>query len=990
MNVLTIPPGAPFAGTLAKGLIARLGAERDPLALAACTVFLPTRRAARALGETFARVLGGAALLPTIRPLGDVDEDDLLFDPGAEDLALPPAIAPLRRRLLLSTLVKRWDERRGNRLGFAQTAALARGLAHFLDEAQTQAADLSMLDGLVDAPLARHWAEVRDFLVIIRDEWPGLLAAEGALDPADHRNRALESLAQRLKDHPPEGPVIAAGSTGSIPATANLLGVIARLPRGSVVLPGLDRELDEESWQKLDPGHPQYGMKQLLVRIGMARDHVGDWQPAPSAAPARENLLRETLRPAPTTDAWRAIAERGGGDIAEGLLGMSLIEAAHPGEEATAVALVLRHALEDEGRTAALVTPDRDLARRVAAEMERWHVAIDDSAGRPLSKTPPGAFLVLLAEAARDKFAPVPLLALLKHPLAAGGEAPGEFRAMARLLDRKVLRGPRPDPGLKGLRAAVARTGDKPLIAWLRGLSRTLAPLEKLVNRRKGAIDDLAGAHAAAAEGLAASDVESGAGRLWRGEAGESARNLFAELRRDARGIADIETRAYAALFAELADERPIRPTHGRHPRLAILGLLEARLLHFDTVVLGSLNEGTWPGAAAADPWLSRPMREALGLESPERAIGLAAHDFAALAAGPRVVLSRAAKAEGSPTVASRWIQRLTQLVTGLELDLPGLARGHRPPEWTDYAAIARQIDEPERAGRRMPRPRPAPPVAARPRSLSVTEIETWLRDPYAIYARHVLGLKPLDALDAEIGARERGIEVHAVMERFFREIGDGWPDDAAARLTAIAEEMFAGAGLPRATHALWKPLFANAARWFAAAERARRGAIARSFVELGGQMRFAGPAGEFILRCRADRIDRLRDGGAVVIDYKTGAPPSRSQVEALIAPQLPLEAAILKAGGFAETGPLEASELLYIRLSGGETAGALQPCGKDVPALVADAEGKLAARIAAFDDKDTPYLPRVKPFSTKSVGDYDHLARVREWSLSGWEGEEE
>ncbi|MGH6870501.1 MAG: double-strand break repair protein AddB [Rhizomicrobium sp.] len=982
MNVLTIPPGAPFAETLAKGLIARLDGTDDALALASATIYLPTRRATRALGETFARVLGGAALLPSIRPLGDVDEDDLLFDAGASELTLPPAIAPLRRRLLLSTLVKRWDGRRGGTLGFAQTAALARGLAHFLDQAQTQEADLAALEDLAPASLARHWAEVRDFLILIRDEWPNILRDEGALDPALHRNLALDALARRLGEAPPAGPVIAAGSTGSIPATARLLTAIANLERGAVVLPGLDRELDAESWDTLDAGHPQYGMKQLLARLGIAREDVGDWQPAPPAAPARAALLRETLRPAPTTDAWRALAERGSGEIAQGLDGLSLIEAAHPGEEATAIALVLRHALETKGATAALVTPDRNLARRVASEMGRWKIAIDDSAGRPLAKTPPGAFLVLLAQAAENAFAPVPLLALLKHPLAAGGEAPGEFRAMARALDR-ALRGPRPDPGLKGLKAAVAHADGKPLVAWVRNLAKILAPLEKLAARKSAPIADLADAHAAAAEALAQSGGESGAARLWRGDAGESAERLFEELRVDSRGIPPIEPRAYAALFAELAEERPIRPAFGRHPRLAILGPLEARLLHFDTVVLGGLNEAGWPAAAGADPWLSRPMRQTLGLESPERAIGLAAHDFASLAAGPRVILSRALKSEGSPTVASRWVQRLEQLVRGLALS-------HYLHDRTGYAAIARQIDEPEHAAIRIARPRPTPPVAVRPRSLSVTEIETWLRDPYAIYAKHVLRLRPLDPLDAEIGALERGTAVHEALERFFKELGAAWPDDARQRLIAIADETFAQAGVPLATLALWKPRFARAAEWFAKAEAPRRARIAQSFVEIAGRWSFAGPAGDFVLRCRADRIDRLASGGAVVIDYKTGKAPSNKQVAALIRPQLPLEGAILKHGGFEDAGPLEPAELLFIQFSGGEEGGKLQAVDADIAALVGEAEEKLIGRVAAFDDPATPYLPRVMPYHARIPGDYDHLARVREWSLSGWEGADE
>jgi ATP-dependent helicase/nuclease subunit B len=990
MGVLTIPASAPFAETLARGLIARLG--DDPLALAEVTIYLPTRRATRALAETFAKVMGGAALLPSIRPLGDIDEDEFLFDPDSEDLILAPAIAPIRRRLLLATLVKRWDEKRGGRLGFAQTAALAKSLARFLDDAQTQGADLSGLETLAPASLAEHWADVRDFLLLLRDEWPKLLAVENAIDPATHRNARLTALAERLKAKPPTGPIIAAGSTGSIPATANLLGVIARL--GDVVLPGLDRALDAESWASLDPGHPQYGMQQLLRRMKVEREDVGDWQPAPPASIARETLLRETLRPAPTTDAWRAIAERGSGEIAAGLEGLSRIEAAHPGDEAAAIALVLREALETKGRTAALVTPDRNLARRVASEMGRWAIVIDDSAGRPLAKAPPGAFLVLLAEAADSGFAPVPLLALLKHPLAAGGEAPAVFRGRVRELDRLVLRGPRADPGLAGIRNAIRhaqereRIGapDKALIAalapWFDELAERLEPLEEILAGAPVALAEIANTHAEAAELLATSDTEAGDARLWRGDAGEIARNLMNEIARDAANIPDIEARAYAGLFAELAEERPVRPAFGRHPRLAILGPLEARLLHFDTTILGGLNEGTWPSATTADPWLSRPMRQSLGLETPERAIGLAAHDFASLAAGPRVFLSRALKVEGTPTVASRWLQRLEQLTKGLGLN-ESLDSG------ADYAALGALLNEPDGPAIRMERPHPRPPVKARPRNLSVTEIETWLRDPYAIYAKHVLHLSKLDPLDSDIGALERGTAVHAALEEFLKTAPTELPPDAERELIAIADRTFAAAGVPHATLALWRPRFARAARWFIGVERERRAGIAQSFVELSGRRAFAAAAGEFILRCRADRIDLLEGGGAAILDYKTGNPPTKKQVRTLLAPQLPLEGAILKAGGFEAIGARDAAALLYIRFSGGADAGEVRAVDEDVAKLIQEAEDKLLARIAAFDDADTPYPPRVMPFRATISGDYDHLARVREWSLTGWEEEE-
>jgi ATP-dependent helicase/nuclease subunit B len=986
-NVLTIPSSAPFAETLARGLIARVDIKKNPLALADVTIFLPTRRSVRNLSEAFARVLGGAALLPSMRPLGDVGEDDFIFDPLESDIALPPPIAPLRRQMLLATLIQRWRP-----LDFAQAVSLARGLAKFLDEAETQGADLSKLDTLVDAPLANHWEEVRTFLAIVRDQWPAVLADEGKINPADHRNRAIRALARRYEQKPPSGPVIAAGSTGSIPATAELLRVIANLPNGSVILPGLDRALDEKSWLALDENHPQYGMKQLLAGMGLKREDVEDWQPAPAAFAERETLLRETLRPAPTTDAWRAIAERGAGEIKQGLSGISLIETAHPGEEALAIALILRETLETEGRTAALVTPDRNLARRVASEMLRWDVAIDDSAGRPLSKTPPGAFLLLLADAAESEFAPVPLLALLKHPFAACGENPAAFRTRARELDRLVLRGPRPDPGLDGAAAAIARAAQRErlsdadretiraLAPWFEQVANILRPLEDALHERL-AISDIADIHRGIAEKIATTDKDSGAAILWRGDAGEAAATLFNELQEADTDKRAIDAGAWPSLLRELADERAIRPAYGSHPRLAILGPLEARLQSFDTIVLGGLNEGTWPRSAAADPWLSRPMRERLGLPQPEHAVGLSAHDFAMLAAGPRVFLTRSLKTDGTPTIASRWLQRLHQLTAGL-----GIADHLKRA--TDYAALGTALNEPDGRPQRMKRPAPTPVVNARPRSLSVTEIEVWMRDPYAIYAKHVLKLRPLDPLDADIGPLERGNAVHAALEKFLIECGDAWPADAEDKLIAIGRGILRG--VPKATQAVWLPRFEQAARWFIGVERERRKTISRSFLEQAGTHVFNVDGHTFTLRGRADRIDVLKSGGAAIIDYKTGTPPTPTQVKLLWSPQLPLEGAMLKDGGFETIGKLTASELLYIKFSGGSPPGELRPVKEDVTALIQKAEEQLLALIAHYAKRDTPYIPHNSPLFARRAGDYDHLARVREWSLLGWESDDE
>ena len=971
-SVFTIPSGIDFARALSHGVIERCG--RDPLLLSDALILVPTRRAARSLKEAFAEALGGAALLPRIRALGDVDEEELTFDAGDEVLAAP--IAPLRRRLLLATLVQRWGEGRGSPLPFVQAMTHAGELAHFLDEAITHDCDLSKLKTLAPDELAAHWQDVLTFLGIVVEEWPKQLAAEGAVEPARARDQRLRALAAALTAAPPKAPVIAAGSTGSIPATAELLKVVADLPTGAVVLPGLDTDLDNDAWEELDAGHAQFGLRQLLAHLGVEREDVVPWSPLPSEREghaARVRFISEALRPPPATDAWRDLIENERPAFAQALSGLALVEAQNPREEALVVAIALREALETSGRTAALVTPDRGLARRVAAELTRWGIVIDDSAGQRLSCTPPGAFLALLARAAAENFPPVTLLSLLKHPLAAGGESPATFRRRVRVMEYRHLRGLRPGRGLEGIAARLTGESDKDIADWFTRLRTILEPFAAAMETKSTPLADLVRAHAKAAEALAATSAGNGASALWHGEAGEASAKLVVEMIRDGDGIALADGRHYAELFFELAESRAVRPPYNRQKRLAILGPLEARLLDFDLVVLGGLNEGTWPRDAATDPWLSRPMRAALGLEPPERRTGLAAHDFATLAAARSVLLTRALKDAGAPTVPSRWVLRIQQLAKGLGLEAQLGAR-------SDLLAWARAMDTRETAPRAT-RPAPTPPVALRPRQLSVTEIEKWLRDPYAIYARHVLRLKPLDPLDLEPGPRERGIAVHDALEAFLRAYPDALPEDAFERLVQASEEAFAACGASASVLALWRPRFARAARWFLSYQAIRRKEIVRSVTETKGRLELPGMAGAFALTGRADRIDLFADGSAAVVDYKTGGVPSEKQIEHLLAPQLPLEAAMLLAGSFGDISASRVRELVHIKLSGSDPPGDVFVAKADGTAKAREAHARLIGLIAAYDNERQGYRSREMPERVTDKGDYDHLARVAEWS---------
>ncbi|MGB0681238.1 MAG: double-strand break repair protein AddB [Magnetovibrionaceae bacterium] len=976
----TIAANVPFADALAAGLLQRY--QDRPEDLADVLILLPTRRGLRALRESFLRVSDGRPLLlPTMMPLGDLDEDDLVFDEadGLDlDLALAPAIGGLQRQLSLAKLIEAKEKAEGG-LRADQAVRLAAELGRLLDQVQTERLDFKDLPDLVDrAEFAEHWQKTLDFLTLVTDLWPDYLAEQGYSDRASRRNRVLEAKAKAWAERPPQTPVIAAGTTGSIPATADLLATILKLPQGSVVLPGLDVGLDQAAWDRLDPVHPQFGLKRLLERLSITREEVQPW-PSPLAVAAPERrlcLLADALRPAAAQSVAPDLAPVHPSDLD----GLVRIDCPTPREEALSIALVMREALEVPGRRAHLVTPDRDLARRVAAEMARFDLALDDSAGIPLDQTPNGAFLRLIARAFVEDFAPVELLSLLKHPLAAGGMETVRFRTLSRDLERLCLRGVRPGPGIEGLRAVLAEDHD--LQGFIDHLSALFEPLVGLSDRAgEMALADLLRAHVAVAEALAADAETAGAERLWAGEAGEVLSSFLAELEQAAPDWGTINRQAYPALLEALMAGRPVRKQQSAHPRLAVLGLLEARLQQADVVVLGGLNEGTWPPDAPASPWMSRPMMSRFGLAEPERRIGLTAHDFQQAFGAETVVLTRAERVDGTPTVPARWLTKLDNLL--------GEERAEELKRRGDiYALWAEGLDRPDEAPAAPRPPAARPPVAARPSELWVTDVETLMRDPYGLYAKRVLRLRALEPLDADPSAKDYGTLIHGALEAFLREGIDPGVPEALPRLLAFGRSLFRQGTYARpAIEAFWWPRFERIATWFLAVEKERKFGIEQSWVETEGEWSFPFARGTFTLRAKADRIDRLSDGSLCLIDYKTGQPPSPKEVAAGYSPQLPLEGVIAEAGGF-DGGPRPVSRLDFWWLRGNEAGGAIKPAAKgNVEELVREAAEKFQALIRVFEDKDVAYEARPRPDRAPKYSDYEHLARLKEWAST--EGED-
>lgn len=977
-NVYTIQAGLSFVDVLALGLNQKIVGSSIPLT--DCTILLPTRRAVRSLREAFLRGSAGKPiLLPRLIPLGDLDEDELVLS-GWEDSSLlangeiPPAISSLRRHLLLTQLVQAFDNKTSSP---DKAARLAVALARLLDQVQTERLSFDGLNKLVPEDYAEHWQITLKFLEILTKEWPAILKEHGCLDPADRRNKLLENQAKLWKATPPKGYIIAAGSTGSIPATADLLDLVAGLPNGCVILPGLDQTLNEGELPVLEPSHPQYGMAQLLSRMGVNIKEVRAWE-VPGFKPVqneRADLIHVALRPSSSIDTWRQHQI----PSPEALETAEYVVCPSPDEETGVIALMMRKTLEERGKTAALITPDRELARRVASQLHRWDIEIDDSAGLPLSNVPTTIFLRLTAELVVRQFKSVDILAACKHPIAACGLAPAKLRDLIRRLEVKALRGPRPAPGIEGLLMVLEDRNDE-LHGLLERLGEWSQNFAQLSAQSNVALQKIVAAHVAFTENFAASNTESGAERLWVGTAGETAAEFMSDLTKNADVFDCLPGKSYPALLETLMAGRVVRPRYGKHPRLHIWGLLEARLQQADLMILGGLNEGTWPPEAYADPWMSRSMRKKFGLPLLERRIGLSAHDFTQAFCAPKIALTRSQRVGGMPMVPARWLLRLTQFLKGMNI---GSALRPKHP-WNQWLAL---LDTPKEILPCSP-PAPKPPVSARPRQLSVTQVETWMRDPYSIYARHILKLKPLRGLDLAPDAAEFGTLIHRILDRFT----DDFPVNSNKTLPENAEQFLIELGRKQfevvlnypGIWAFWWPRFLRIAHWFVNREREARAGIVEIKSEVKGYLELTGPAGPFTLSAVADRIDRLLDGQLCIVDYKTGALPSKKEIRAGFAPQLPLEAAIAGSDGFKTVSANKVVALDYWRLKGGDPAGEISSAGDNPWVLAKAAIEGLESLIQAFDREDTPYEARPRPEQAPNYSDYEHLARVKEWGVSG------
>jgi ATP-dependent helicase/nuclease subunit B len=983
-TIHSIPVHRAFADGLAAGIIARYG--DGALGLAEGLILLPSNRARSAVQAAFVRAGGQGLLMPRLAVIGDADLDEsvaLALD-VIDDDPIPPAIDPLRRRLLLAELIERNTPPDEVPIMGAAAFQLADGLARVIDQLHYEEIRASALVDLDLGAFAEHWQASLGRLRLLVDHWPAVLAKTGSIDRAARRNRLLDRVTKGWRAAPPARFTVAAGITTAAPAIARLLRTVADLDRGMVVLPGLDCVMAAEEWDALGPTrpdpdhparpletHPQYHLKLLLDRMGASRDEVIEWEAASDFdGPAtRTPFVSLLFAPADYTAQWQAV-----GDLSAATAGMQGAVFADDGQEAQGIALLMREAVETPGRTAALVTPDRGLAERVAAALARWGISVDDSAGQPLSRTPPGALLLLLAELAAD-FDPVALVSLLGHPLVRKGEGRTAWLDQVRRLDL-LLREPGLAPGWQGVGARIAARAADPK-ARGHGLAAQLQPWWDAVSEALETALAPFAAPAPPASLLAAlqQGVEWLTGdAVWAGPAGRMLAELFdqwALARGD--GPALVDPADFPAMLGQLLGAASVRPPYGGHPRLFIWGLLEARLQRADLMILGGLDEGRWPATTQPDPWLAPGIRRLLGLPAPERQQGMAAHDFASALGGSEIVVTRAERSGGDPAVASRFWLRLAALAG----DLPEPAPGGVP-----LTRLAAKLDGPAGGTQPAPRPAPRPPADDRPRRISVTGVDKLARDPFAYYADRMLGLSALDPLSAAPDPRWRGTRVHRLFEDWVR--GGATREGFEAELAALG----ADPALDAIARAFWLPRIEPALRW--AAEQVW-GAEGRKplAVEAQGEITVDG----IVLHGKADRIDRDGEGRLAIVDYKSGGAPSAKAAYDKLDNQLGLLGLIAQRGGMKDIAAAPVMALEYWSLRPDRRAGGAGKVSatygprsdlKSAEQAIDHAADALSDLAARYLFGDAPFAPG----EAAGYGDYDQLMRRDEWFGRGEDGE--
>jgi ATP-dependent helicase/nuclease subunit B len=966
-RIYGLPPGVDFPAAVVSGVLSRMK-DTPPEAVARVQILVNTRRMQRRIKALFAD--GSSRLLPRIGLITDVGH---LLPPGG----LPPSVPPLRRRLEMARLVKKLIDTAPDIAPRSAAVDLADSLSALLDEMQGEGVTLEDIQAIDTGDQSGHWDRSLRFVSLVRayaDQ-----NSEG-LDPEARQRFSVNALLQHWAGSPPAHPVIVAGSTGSRATTSLLMQGVAGLPQGAIILPGFDFDLPQEIWKELADNsgtqdHPQYRFAALLSALGMSPPDVADWSfDAPRTA--RNSLISLSLRPAPVTDQWLTAGPEIG-DLRAATKGLALIEAPQPRDEAQAIAVALRQAIE-AGRSTALITPDRTLGRRVAAALARWGIVPDDSSGRPLSLTAPGRFLRQVGGLIDGSPASHELISLLKHPLThTGGDDRGPHLRLTREFELYLRKRASPEV-THAILALFRKTQPDTSGLWCDWLADVLVRAADPPTQTLSACLDR---HIALSEFIAQGG-DKGSGALWDKAAGRDAVALIDSFRSESAFDGNMPFAEYRQLLDRALSATNTRADTEPRTDVMIWGTLEARVQGAEFVILGGLNEGTWPERPAPDPWLNRKMREAAGMLLPERQIGLSAHDYQQAVAAQEVVLSRAKRDAEAETVPSRWLNRLTNFLGGLPHQNGPEALQAMRTAGDRYLAAALALDRPDQTDRPALRPAPAPPVHTRPRDFTVTEIKRLIRDPYAIYARHVLGLKALRPLDPIPDALLRGTVFHKILEEFCAPGADFTDASAArARFLEIGHRCLATFVPWPSVRAHWFGHLSAIADRLVADEQARRAQSHPIGIEVKGK--FDIPGTTFSVRGKADRIDRTATGALLIFDYKTGAVPTPDQMR-YFDRQLLIEAVMAEAGAFTDVPAGRVEHVVHIGLGRNPVVkGVALVEGKDTDFRTVTILGEFVRLLTSFDNPGQGYPSRRATKKERFEGDYDHLARFGEWDAS-------
>lgn len=979
-NLFTIPPTESFSDSFVRTILKET--EKNRSELTKYLILLPTRRACRVIRDAFLRQTNGTPiLLPRLQAIGDIDEGELFFNLNGEDsLDCKPPISSMKRQAYLAQIISKLPDFSKSP---AHNISLANALGQLLDQIYTEDLDISELPSLVDSQkFAAHWQITLDFLKIISEYWPQILNEIGMIDAADRRNILSNKLNDTWISNPPNHPIIAAGTTGSIPSTAKLLKTILTLPNGRIVLPGIDTYMSNNAWDNIDETHPQATLKNLLISLEKDRNDIKIWGCVDdNTETIKEKFISDALIPAKNSDIWQSMkgSEKTKQEIITSLVNTHLYECDTSQEEATIISLIIRESLEHKEKITAVVTPDRQLAKRIAVSCERWGIQLDDSAGKNLEQTTIGSFLISSAEVCLNQISPVYLLSFLKHPLNTGGDFKN-FRKHIRLLDKQVLRGLKPDSGFKGIIKKYNKILDdeyqnnpNPInfefINYLENLFKEFYNL--FHNNQPHDFKKYLTEHIKFIENCSKEEF------LWSGEEGEEASKFLSELLEASPLLPKVKGSDYLLILKQLMKQKSVRPKYGTHPRLMILGQLEARLINADRVILSSLNEGKWPSDSKHDPWMSRPMRQDFGLPPLERSIGLSAHDFVQGFCKKEVFLTRSKKQDGSPTVPSRWLQRISTLLKAYDIS-EDIIKKNEFNEYKNQLNLAKNKIS-------IKRPEPTPPINVRPTNISVTSIDTWLKDPYSIYAKYILKIKNIDPLEKEWSHIEKGNLLHKILEKFNKDNKSIITNDCIDKFITIAKDEFELNG-NEAIKDFWLPKIYKIGKWYINHETSWRKQARPIAFEEKGFIEINKENINFTIFGRVDRIDKLNNGEYVIIDYKSGGSFSAKGIQNGQYTQLPLEGYILKENGLKSLNKKidnNVSNLEYWVLNGSDPAGKIVSLNKesDIKQAIESAEIGIKSLINVFYNQQTPYYSIPNLDNAPRFNDYEHLARVKEWT---------